>query len=98
MKVIQEGGEGLSEERLKATFEKLRPEIRCIDMSVSQLLAKINVQLNQQERMREAVRGALHARAEQAELPHVPNLRRPREGLQGQEPGGLRRGPERRLE
>ena len=41
VKVIQEGGEGLSEERLKSTFEKLRPEIRCIDMSVSQLLAKI---------------------------------------------------------
>ena len=30
MKVIQEGGEGLTEERLKYTFEKLRPEIRYI--------------------------------------------------------------------
>ena len=30
MKVIQEGGEGLTEERLKSTFEKLRPEIRYI--------------------------------------------------------------------
>ena len=28
MKVIQEGGEGLTEDRLKSTFEKLRPEIR----------------------------------------------------------------------
>ena len=31
MKVIQEGGEGLTEERLKSTFEKLRPEIRYKD-------------------------------------------------------------------
>ena len=28
LKVIQEGGEGVTEDRLKSTFEKLRPEIR----------------------------------------------------------------------
>ena len=28
VKVIQEGGEGLTEDKLKSTFEKLRPEIR----------------------------------------------------------------------
>ena len=49
--------------------------------------------MNRQEGVREAVRRAVHTGAEQAELPHVPYLRRPWQGLQGQEPRGLRRGP-----